>query len=1268
MVANQTHFPLQPAETAERKNKTGFVNYKGIVWHDAIRVLIEDIAKQPPEGIPIKCADDVVRFFVLSMMALTRGGRGNFPCPQCLVPQGLQSDLSIKHEERDVVKMYDSVRSAVIGTGGHRPTAEQREQILSAVSLRPVGNVFWTIPHSGPYPAFAFDTLHFIWAGLAEHLSEQLKAHIKQIPGQARGMTVKVNKQVDAIPRWRDLHHMDNFMDENFNDGSKHEDACKAITIGMHGVFSPSSPELCISAGYQLLRAHRYYVETAMFACMDVVTESRSDAGRQRLSKFHKQLKSYQQLVEDDPILGSKGWNFPKLHLHVHLFDNIWDKGVTRVQSTKPFEKIHGPIRKIYLEQTNFKNIPRQILDIIHRHSIAKIIRDDIDRLDESTAEEKESARTSIVDNIRIGSPDPSITFDALEQLMSGDRAFTNFRVRLQNSLHRILPLFFGVESRPGRSLAAFSGGDKIRPFKYLQVEYPSEVDWRLTCDYLRCNPNFHHRPRYDCVLLRPQDVLDLRGRGPRSKSNHGNRHICVTVTVRYDHVPPSQAWLHSDCAWKQAVYMVLQQCQMAVHPLFPRIKNYAPRLIDTSAPASAWCDVQRDAGIELIVQQQQELRRQNEELKALAEDLHRREAEVLFREESLLGRADNSAGRYFQEELRQRDELLVWQMQEEEWRQLGHPVDLIKFVCVICVVRMDRLFFNQCIVGWDDGLYSQLSSRSSSVPRAGASEHEACVCASTTSRPLPPPPPMQWAVALGVCRRHRAHCRAQSSVVDFALNFSARVVDASVAGIAVAVRARGYHSERGVGLIEENKSVHQLMGNYRHSLDNGILKVMLKMGIDEIASYKGAQIFEILGLHSQVVQRCFTRTASHVQSAASDLFALESFELHEHGWPSRYTEIPPGMPESGKSHWRDGGEPPTTTRQALRTLKGAPAAPFPATEAEDKQPAPTARPTHKVTASLTISKERYVPRTGGFSQPTQAQLAQQKPPVERKVTAPAPNKPGWGRTGAAPPPRQRPVSTTAISKAAETAAKPDPRQRVDTICEKKQSAFDAYICNANVQTKCVHLRSLLEFKYENVKLTPIAQVKPWNKIGGEDAEWSNVLPTSDTVHSALKQVVSGRFSLTSHHLADADELQIRLAQGAKPGEGGELLGCKISRTHHSTCANPRAHVSVKPVSDIGVGIVASGVAKAKVCKILILGHSDGTGAARWSNKDSKGLPWELGLAETRQTLVLNGLCSRVTRADMWSNPYQTQHHDYVHARRALFNIIHQRNRKALKR
>jgi glutamate synthase (NADPH/NADH) len=213
---------------------------------------------------------------------------------------------------------------------------------------------------------------------------------------------------------------------------------------------------------------------------------------------------------------------------------------------------------------------------------------------------------------------------------------------------------------------------------------------------------------------------------------------------------------------------------------------------------------------------------------------------------------------------------------------------------------------------------------------------------------------------------------------------------------------------------------------------------------------------------------------------------------------------------------------------------------------------------------------------------------------------------------------------------------------------------------------------------------------------GGEDASRSLVMPNGDTMRSAIKQVASGRFGVTSNYLADSDErkfhffffvpsfsillffffffdsgsdwfflhktVQIKMAQGAKPGEGGELPGHKVSesiaKTRHSTagvglisppphhdiysiedlkqliydlkCANPRARVSVKLVSEVGVGIVASGVAKAKADHILISGHDGGTGASRWTGIKYAGLPWELGLAETHQTLVLNDLRGRV--------------------------------------
>lgn len=380
-------------------------------------------------------------------------------------------------------------------------------------------------------------------------------------------------------------------------------------------------------------------------------------------------------------------------------------------------------------------------------------------------------------------------------------------------------------------------------------------------------------------------------------------------------------------------------------------------------------------------------------------------------------------------------------------------------------------------------------------------------------------------------------------------------------------------------------------MENYRHSVDNGILKVMSKMGISTLQSYKGAQIFEILGLHKEVVEPCFIGTASRVQGATFDLLAMDAFELHERGWPSRETILPPGMPESGEYHWRDGGEAHINDPSGLASLQ-------------------------------------------------------------------------------------------------------------DAVREKNQSAYDAYSRNADEQTRSIHLRGLLDFRYESRTPIPIEQVEPWNEIvrrfvtgamsygsismeahstlavamnrlggksntgeGGEDAERSQILGNGDTMRSAIKQIASGRFGVTSNYLADADELQIKMAQGAKPGEGGELPGHKVSasiaRTRHSTagvglisppphhdiysiedlkqliydlkCSNPRARVSVKLVSEVGVGIVASGVAKAKADHILISGHDGGTGASRWTGIKYAGLPWELGLAETHQTLVLNDLRGRVT-------------------------------------
>ncbi|KAK4981440.1 glutamate synthase [NADH] [Elasticomyces elasticus] len=391
-------------------------------------------------------------------------------------------------------------------------------------------------------------------------------------------------------------------------------------------------------------------------------------------------------------------------------------------------------------------------------------------------------------------------------------------------------------------------------------------------------------------------------------------------------------------------------------------------------------------------------------------------------------------------------------------------------------------------------------------------------------------------------------------------------------------------------GLVRRKLSKEQMLDNYKHSCDGGILKVMSKMGISTLQSYKGAQIFEALGIDDSVVDRCFTGTATRIKGMTFELIAQDAFALHEKGFPTRNILEIPGLAETGEYHWRDGGEPHVNDPTSIANIQ-------------------------------------------------------------------------------------------------------------DAVRTKNDKSYEAYSMSEYEQIKNCTLRGLLDFDFEERAPVPIEQVEPWTEIvrrfvtgamsygsismeshstlavamnrlggksntgeGGEDPERSLRLDNGDTMRSAIKQIASGRFGVTSNYLADADELQIKMAQGAKPGEGGELPGHKVSgpiaRTRHSTpgvglisppphhdiysiedlkqliydlkCSNPRSRVSVKLVSETGVGIVASGVAKAKADHILISGHDGGTGASRWTGIKYAGLPWELGLAETHQTLVLNDLRGRV--------------------------------------
>ncbi|MBX3250046.1 MAG: glutamate synthase large subunit [Myxococcales bacterium] len=401
-------------------------------------------------------------------------------------------------------------------------------------------------------------------------------------------------------------------------------------------------------------------------------------------------------------------------------------------------------------------------------------------------------------------------------------------------------------------------------------------------------------------------------------------------------------------------------------------------------------------------------------------------------------------------------------------------------------------------------------------------------------------------------------------------------------------------------GGTTEGLSDEALVAAYRKAVGKGMLKVMGRMGISTLQSYKGAQIFEAIGLSPQVVERCFTGTPNRISGVGFDVLSEEAVRRHELGYPSggdsgHASPHLPVLPNDGQLHWRASGEKHMWNPFTIRKLQQA-------ARANDDR-------AYWEFAKLADEDERTRCTLRGllrFKKTTPIPLDEVEPAKEivRRFV-----------TGA--------MSFGSISKEAH---------------EALAIAMNELGGKSNTGE------------------------------GGEDpARYLTVVDEDGKVRpnprrSAIKQVASGRFGVTIHYLSNADEIQIKMAQGAKPGEGGELPGRKvddvIARIRHSTPgvglisppphhdiysiedlaqlifdlknANPSARISVKLVSEIGVGTVAAGVAKAHAEHILISGHDGGTGASPLTSVKHAGLPWELGVAEAHQTLVLNDLRSRV--------------------------------------
>ncbi|MFM2379497.1 MAG: hypothetical protein RLZZ143_2076, partial [Cyanobacteriota bacterium] len=376
---------------------------------------------------------------------------------------------------------------------------------------------------------------------------------------------------------------------------------------------------------------------------------------------------------------------------------------------------------------------------------------------------------------------------------------------------------------------------------------------------------------------------------------------------------------------------------------------------------------------------------------------------------------------------------------------------------------------------------------------------------------------------------------------------------------------------------------------NYIKAATKGVIKVASKIGISTLQSYRGAQIFEAIGLNRSVVDRYFTWTASRIEGADLEIIALESLLRHGHAFPDRDVNVHT-LDIGGEYQWRKDGEahlfsPETihTLQQAVKLGKYDLFKKYSQLVNQQNQKFFTLR------GLLTFKNRESIP-------------IEEVEPIEAIMKR--------FKTGA--------MSYGSISKEAH---------------ESLAIAMNRIGGKSNTGE------------------------------GGEDSErytWTN--ERGDSKNSAIKQVASGRFGVTSLYLSQARELQIKMAQGAKPGEGGQLPGKKvypwIAKVRHSTPgvglisppphhdiysiedlaelihdlknANRAARVSVKLVSEVGVGTIAAGVAKAHADVVLISGFDGGTGASPQTSIKHAGLPWELGLAETHQTLVLNNLRSRI--------------------------------------
>ncbi|KAG1775238.1 hypothetical protein EV702DRAFT_1180452 [Suillus placidus] len=440
--------PIVPTDSNE-DGKLSYTNLKYVVWHEAFKKLLESIILYSKTDFAHRCFDAIMRWLYPLILLLSADYEAQYVFSRLV----LHHDIS--HFNRCVMALIRGLHSNC-----------------------PCPNALWEVDNSNPHETLSFNPLHVNDLGnWGNHLFGELKAHVKALGQLCR---------FDAFPRWRDLNHFKSVMKISFSDGNKLRDIAKQMLYAAQNVLRCSEDPV----GYALLQSIGSYLQLTMYIVLDAYID-----------------------IQGEDL--TKNWNFPKVHALTHAFPDIRAKGAARNFSTRPNEKQHGPLKRAYLRQTNHKDVANQVLKLDHISLVSELICSCISHLDEDrhkrTMSQRQLEDEDTLDDqpysghLHIGTPQVPVSLATLEEANTSNHAFQDFRKKFAKFLNHFV-VSNNIPLADGVTWLQPTANDKLQEHHYLKVNYKSTVDWKLTTDYLQCNPNFHGRDRRDCALIRTLD------------------------------------------------------------------------------------------------------------------------------------------------------------------------------------------------------------------------------------------------------------------------------------------------------------------------------------------------------------------------------------------------------------------------------------------------------------------------------------------------------------------------------------------------------------------------------------------------------------------------------------------------------------------------------------------------------------------------------------------------------------------------------------------